>query len=55
MRVGTRCFRVSHENKTSLCDAFYTLEWKKIDSNDVQVVGVYASLSLALKEEGILF
>lgn len=36
-------------------DAFYTLEWKTIGSNDVQVVGVYASLSLPLKEEGFLF
>lgn len=36
-------------------DAFYTLEWKMIGSNDVQVVGVYASLSLPLKEERFLF
>lgn len=36
-------------------DAFYTLEWKKIGNNDVQVVGVYVFLSLPLKEEGFLF
>lgn len=36
-------------------DAFYTLEWKEIGSNDVQVVGVHAFLSLPLTEEGFLF
>lgn len=53
MRVSTRCFRVSPENKTSLwCFLYAGMEedWY----NDVQVVGVYAFLSLPLKE-GFLF